>query len=78
MSAVLIDKVGPGVEHPTVMEGHEGVSGCGGRVLCVLTVCVFQRGELVLPQHLVHNKCPVGHTQQHISTQANAAKGGQW
>ena len=61
-SAVLIDEVAPSVEHPAVVEGHEGVSSCGGRVLSVLTVRILQRGELVLPQHLVHNKSPVGHT----------------
>lgn len=64
MSAVLVDEVAPGVEHPAVVEGHEGVSGCGGRVLCVLTVRILQGGELVLPQHLIHNKRPVGHTQK--------------
>lgn len=61
-SAVLVDEVAAGVEHPAVMEGHEGVSGCSGRVLPVLSVCILQRGELVLPQHLVHNKGPDGTT----------------
>lgn len=74
VSAVFVDKVAPSVEHPAVVEGHEGVSGCGGRVLCILTVCILQRGELILTQHLVHHKCPVADAQQHISTQANAAK----
>lgn len=57
-SAVLVDEVAPRVEHPAVMEGHEGVSGCGGRVLSILSVCILQRGELVLPQHLIHDKSP--------------------
>lgn len=38
---VLIDEVAPCVEHPAVVEGHEGMPGCGGRVLTVLTVCVL-------------------------------------
>lgn len=59
-SAVLVDEVTPSIEHPAVMQRHEGVSGCGGRVLSILTVCILQRGELVFPQHLVHNKGPVG------------------
>lgn len=48
-SAVLVDEVAPGVEHPAVVEGHEGVSGCGGGVLSVLAVRILQWGELVLP-----------------------------
>lgn len=65
MSAVLVDEVATSVEHPAVVQRHEGVSCCGGRVLCILAVCVFQRGELVLPQDLVHHKLPVGihHTE---------------
>lgn len=63
--SVLVDKVAAGVEDPAVVEGHEGVSGCGGRVLPALGVGVLQRGELVLPQHLVHNKLPGGATQRH-------------
>lgn len=40
-SAVLVDEVAASVEHPAVMEGHEGVSGCGGCVLPVLTVRIL-------------------------------------
>lgn len=61
-SAVLVNEVSPSVEHPAVVEGHEGVSGCGGCVLSVLSVCVLQRGELVLSEHLIHNKLPVRNT----------------
>lgn len=48
----------PGVQDPAVVQGHEGVSGCGGRVLPALGVRVLQRGELVLPQNLVHHERP--------------------
>lgn len=64
-SSVFVDEVAAGVEDPAVVEGHEGLSGCGGRVLPILGVGVLQRGELVLPQHLVHNKLPGGATQRH-------------
>lgn len=57
-SAVLVDEVAPSVEHPAVVEGHEGVSGCGGRVFSLLSVGILQRGELVLPEHFVHDKGP--------------------
>lgn len=63
--SVFVDKVAAGVEDPAVVEGHEGVSGCGGRVLAILAVSILQGGELVLPQHLVHNKRPGGNTQRH-------------
>lgn len=61
-SAVLIDEVSAGVEHPAVVEGGEGVSSRGGRVLAILSVGVLQRRELVLAQDLVHDKLPfLGH-----------------
>lgn len=60
--AVLVDEVAPSIEHPAMVERHQRVSGRCGRVLPILTVCVLQGWELVLPQHLVHNKCPVGCT----------------
>lgn len=63
--SVFVDKVAAGVEDPAVVEGHEGMSGCGGRVLAILAVSILQGGELVLPQHLVHNKRPGGNTQRH-------------
>lgn len=62
--SVFVNKVAASVEDPTVVEGHEGVSGCGGRVLSILPVSVLQRGELVLPQHLVHYKGPGENTQR--------------
>lgn len=62
--SIFVDKVAAGVEDPAVVEGHEGVSGCGGRVLPILAVRILQRGELVLPQHLVHNKRPGGNTRR--------------
>lgn len=70
-SAVLVNEMSPSVEHPAVVEGHQSVSGCGGCVLSVLSVCVLQRGELVLSEHLIHNKRPVTNTEHPISTQAN-------
>ena len=57
--AVLVDEVPPGVQHPAVMQRHEGVPGRGGRVLTVLAVGVLQRRELVFPQHLEHHELPV-------------------
>lgn len=48
------------------------MSGCGGRVLPILAVSVLQRGELVLPQHLVHNKRPGGNAPG-----AEGERGGQ-
>lgn len=40
--SVFVDKVAAGVEDPAVMEGHEGMSGRGGRVLPILAVSVLQ------------------------------------
>lgn len=58
-SAVLVDEVPAGVEHPAVVQGSEGVSGRGGRVLAILPVGVLQRRELVFTKDLVHHKLPV-------------------
>lgn len=52
-----------GVEHPAVVEGGEGVSSRGGRVLAILSVGVLQRRELVFAQDLVHDKLPFFGTQ---------------
>ena len=56
--AVLIGEMSAGIEHPPVMEGHEGVACCGGVVLPILAVSVLQRRKLILSQHLVHHKLP--------------------
>lgn len=47
-SAIFVDEVSASVQDPSVMERHQCVSGSGGCVFSVLTVCVLQRGELVL------------------------------
>lgn len=65
-SAVLVDEVTASVEHPAVVEGHEGVSSRGGGVLSVLSVSILQRGELVFAQHLVYDKGPFGHIRKHV------------
>lgn len=62
-SAILIDEVAPSIEHPAMVKGHQGVSGGGGSVLSILTICILQGGELILPQDLENNKRPVEHRQ---------------
>lgn len=64
-SAVLVDEVSAGGEHPAVVEGGEGVSRRSGRVLPVLLVGILQGRELVFAQDLVHHKLPAWDT--HIS-----------
>lgn len=62
-SAILVDEVASGIEDPAVVERRQSMSGCGGCVFAILAVSVLQRRKLVLPQHFVHDKCPVGYKQ---------------
>lgn len=57
-SAVFVNEVSASVQHPAVVEGGEGVSSRGGRVLAILSVGVLQGRELVFAQDLVHDKHP--------------------
>lgn len=58
--AIFVHKVPSCIENPAVVQGHQGMSGCGGVVLAVLAVCILQGRKLVLTQHLVHHKFPGG------------------
>jgi len=71
--AVFIHKVPPRIENPAVVQGHQGVSGCGGVVLAVLAVRVLQGRKLVLAQHLVHHELPRGGRGARWSGRGNAA-----
>lgn len=80
--AILVHEVSPCVEHPAVVQGHQGVPCRGGVVLAVLAVCILQWRELILTQNLIHHKLPgeknrtwrvgsaLGASQGHIPTVA--------
>lgn len=54
--AIFIHKVASSIEDPAMVQRHEGMSGSGGVVFPILTVCILQRRELVFTQHFVYHK----------------------
>ena len=57
--SLFVDENATSGQHLTLVEREEGQSRCRRSVFDALPVAVFQRAELVLPQHFPNRKAPV-------------------